>query len=170
MLYERRIDLEMLYEHRIDVIAPRFLRWLKSGLCHFPRTRDRTWMIKTKEFLSDKHKLRRSIQSEFLSEEEAVNLDPTLSEILFNLDDISFHAKNLVREKPSNWVDLWRFLIRVNKRDGSFPQKICQLAKNMPRFIQKSRMSGRTLMSLPVQKEAILRKMTIKELLFYRSG
>ena len=129
MLYERPIDLEMLYEHRIDVIAPRFLRWLKSGLCHFPYTRDGKWMIKTKEFLSDKRELRRSIQSEFLSKEEAVNLDPTLSKILFNLDDISFHAKNLVREKPSNWVDLWRFLIRMTKREGDFPQEVCQLAQ-----------------------------------------
>ena len=129
MLYERPIDLEMLYEHRIDVIAPRFWRWLKSVFCHFPYTRDGGWMIKTKEFLSDKRELRRSIQSEFLSEEEAVNLNPELSKILFNLDDISFHAKNLVREKPSNWVDLWRFLIRMRKREGSFPQKICPLAQ-----------------------------------------
>ena len=129
MLYERPIDLEMLYEHRIDVIAPRFWRWLKSGPYRLFYTRDEKWMIKTTEFLSDKRELRRSIQSEFLSEEEAVNLDPTLSKILFNLDDISFHAENLVREKPNNWVDLWCFLIRMIKREGGFPQEVCQLAQ-----------------------------------------
>ena len=129
MLYERPIDLEMLYEHRIDVIAPRFWRWLKNGPYRLFYTRDEKWMIKTTEFLSDKRELRRSIQSEFLSEEEEVNLDPTLSKILFNLDDISFHAENLVREKPSNWVDLWRFLIRMTKREGGFPQEVCQLAQ-----------------------------------------
>ena len=129
--------LEMLYERRIDVIAPRFWRWLKSGLCHFPRTRDGTWMIKTKEFLSDKRELRRSIQLEFLSEEGVDDLDSKFSEILFNLDDISFHAKNLVREKPSNWVFLWHFLIRMTKREGSFPQKICQLAQEHAKIYPK---------------------------------
>ena len=167
MLYERRIDLEMLYEHRIDVIAPRFLRWLKSGLCHFYRTRDGTWMIKTKEFLSDKHKLRRSIQSEFLSEEEAVNLDPTLSEILFNLDDISFHAKNLVREKPSNWVDLWRFLIRVTKRDGSFPQKICQLAQEHAKIYPKISDVWKNLNESPSSKRSNTQENDDKRIAFF---